>query len=223
MSARIESSDHLSDIAVRFPGATRVFHRHGLDFCCNGRISLQEACQANRVDTARVSAELEEVRAQQSTEARVTEAPLAELIQHILDRFHAAHREDVPRLVAMAQKVEEVHAGKPDCPVGLGDHLARMAEELEMHMQKEEQVLFPLILAGRGQMAAMPISIMEEEHQDHGKNLGRMRELARGFVPPEDACTTWRALYVDLAGLERQLMEHIHLENNVVFPRSLQG
>ena len=90
-------------------------------------------------------------------------------------------------------------------------------------MQKEEQVLFPMILSGRGAMAAMPVSVMEEEHRDHGKNLERTRALTNDFIAPESACNTWRALYLGLAELERDLMEHIHLENNVLFPRALQG
>ncbi|MGK0220248.1 MAG: regulator of cell morphogenesis and NO signaling, partial [Planctomycetota bacterium] len=153
----------------------------------------------------------------------VSEKPLPDFVQYILDNFHAAHREELPRLTAMARKVEQVHGEKPDCPRGLGEFLERLTEELEMHMQKEEQMLFPMILAGRGRMVAMPISVMEEEHQDHGKNLERMRELAANFEPPEGACNTWRALYLGLAQLERDLMEHIHLENNALFPRALKG
>ena len=145
------------------------------------------------------------------------------LIDHILTRFHEDHRAEVPRLLAMARKVEEVHGDKPACPTGLAAHLEHMNEELELHMQKEEEVLFPLLRAGRGRMAQMPIHVMEEEHEEHARNLARMRELAHGFVPPDEACNTWRALYLGLEELERDVMEHVHLENNVLFPRALTG
>ena len=219
----IEPSATLADLAVRHAGASRVFYRHGLDFCCNGRVRLDEACSKAGLDTAQVLDELQQALAEAPDQARATELPLPELVQHILDQYHAAHREEVPRLIAMARKVEEVHSEKPSCPKGLAKHLEHIGSELELHMQKEEQVLFPMILSGGGRMASMPISVMEEEHRDHGQNLERMRALAHDFVPPEDACNTWRALYLGLADLEQQVMEHIHLENNALFPRTLQA
>lgn len=219
----IQPSSTLADLAVRYAGASRAFYRRGLDFCCHGQVRLDEACRERGLDAEQLVAEIREAHAAAPSGTLVTEAPLPELIQHILDRFHTPHREEVPRLLAMARKVEQVHAEKPDCPHGLADHLAHMAEELEEHMQKEEQVLFPLLLSGRGRMAGMPISVMEAEHRDHGKNLERLRSLAHDFVAPEEACNTWRALYLGLAELEQELMEHIHLENNALFPRALNG
>ena len=94
---------------------------------------------------------------------------------------------------------------------------------LQMHMQKEEQILFPMLRSGRGGMAAMPIQVMEEEHRDVGHDLARTRELTNQFTPPEEACNTWRALFLGLQEFERDLMEHIHLENNVLFPKALVG
>jgi len=149
--------------------------------------------------------------------------PLGEVIDHVLERFHEPHRRELPRLLAMARKVEEVHAEKPACPRGLAAHLERMAEDMELHMQKEEQVLFPLLRSGRGRMASMPIQVLEQEHRDHGENLERLRELTDGYTPPPEACETWSALYLGLAELERDLMEHIHIENNILFPRALRG
>ena len=116
-----------------------------------------------------------------------------------------------------------MHADKADRPRGLAEHLARLADELEQHMQKEEQVLFPLIRAGRGAIAATPVQVLEHEHKDHALNLAHTRALAHDFVPPESACNTWRALYLGLEQLERDLMQHIHLENNVLFPRALRS
>ena len=219
----IHSDRLLADLAVEHPAASRVFHRHGLDFCCHGQVPLEQACADRRLDVGALIAELN-AEVSLDTDFRAWDrAPLGELIEHLLTRFHASHREELTRLHAAALKVEAVHALKPACPRGLAAHLARMTEELEDHMQKEEQILFPLIRGGRGALAAMPVQVLESEHRDHALNLRRMRELAHDFVAPDEACGTWRALYLGLAALERDLMQHIHLENNVLFPRALRS
>lgn len=213
----------LADLAATRATASRVFYRHGLDFCCHGRVALAEAASKRGLDVKELIAELEAEEAKGGGGPTFEDRPLPELIEHLLERYHAEHREELPRLVAHAEKVEKVHADKAACPRGLAQHLATMLEELEDHMQKEEQVLFPMILAGRGRMASMPVQVLELEHQDHARNLQKMRALAHDFVPPPEACGTWIALYLGLAALERDLMEHIHLENNVLFPRALRG
>lgn len=213
----------VGDLASTHPGASRVFHRHGLDFCCGGAVTLEDACAAAHLDVERVIDEIGAEDARGGDLQPWGERPLGELIDHVLERYHAGHRAEVPRLLEMARKVERVHAGKASCPRGLADHLARMEEELELHMQKEEHVLFPLVRQGHGRAAAMPIHVMEEEHQDHGRNLERLGELTGDFRPPAEACGTWRALYLGLAELRRELMDHIHLENHVLFPRALRG
>jgi regulator of cell morphogenesis and NO signaling len=215
-------SDSLARLATSRAGASRVFMRHGLDFCCKGEVSLAEACLQRGLSDAQV---LEEIRREALPDEEVVawdERPLTEIVDHVLTRFHEPHRAELPRLLEMARKVERVHAGKPTCPTELAAHLELMAEELELHMQKEEQVLFPMFLAGRGPMAAVPVQVMELEHKDHGENLARMRRLAQEFQPPSEACGTWRALYLGLAELESELMHHIHLENHVLFPLALR-
>jgi len=216
--------DHtLAHLSVTRAGASRIFYRHGLDFCCHGQISLRDACAAEQLEVETLIAEIEaEERTAESFE-RWDELPLDALIDHLLARFHEPHRAELPRLFEMATKVEAVHGEKASCPKGLAQHLQKLADELELHMQKEEQVLFPLIRAGRGRMAVMPVQVLEQEHRDHGENLARLRELAHDFVPPEEACGTWRALYLGLAELESELMQHIHLENNALFPRALRS
>jgi regulator of cell morphogenesis and NO signaling len=223
IAAPLLASSTLADLATSRPGAARVFHRHGLDFCCHGRISLERACAERALDLESL---LGELRAQESREPDFRawdEAPLAELIDHVLSRFHARHREQLPFLAGAARKVEAVHGEKPSCPRGLAAALAETSEELEDHMQKEEQVLFPLILSGRGALAAMPVQVLEQEHRDHALRLERLRALAHGYVAPPEACGTWRALYLGLEDLESDLHQHIHLENNVLFPRALRS
>jgi regulator of cell morphogenesis and NO signaling len=217
----IDPTETLADLAIRLPGASRVFHRHRLDFCCGGRRSLAEACVARGLEPGALVAELTREVARPA-DVDWSRRPLGELVDHIVTRFHEPLRAEVPELIAMARKVERVHAEKPDVPRGLADHLADVFEELELHMMKEEQVLFPMVRAGHGAHAAAPVSVMEREHDEHAVALRRTRELTGDLVAPPHACTTWRALYLRLDALERELMEHIHLENNVLFPRALE-
>lgn len=211
----------LASIATRYAGASRVFQRHQLDFCCRGHETVATACAARSLDATALLAELDsELRP--TTEGEDWEArPVVELIDHLETRYHARHREELPRLLAMAQKVESVHAERATCPHGLADHLRACVEDLDRHMQKEEQILFPMLRAGHGGHAAGPIQVMEQEHQEHGANLRRLRQLAHDFAAPLGACATWRALYLGLEEFERELMQHIHLENHVLFPRVL--
>lgn len=213
----------LAELATQRSGAALVFHRLGLDFCCHGQRSLAEACEQRGLDVARIERELVQAERDAAPEVRWDERPLDALVEHVLTRYHAAHRAELPRLVDLARKVERVHAARASAPHGLAAFLEELARSLEEHMQKEELVLFPLILDGRGRMAAMPVQAMEREHEDHGRNLERLRALTGGYRAPDEACTTWRALYLGLAELERQLLQHIHLENNVLFPRALRS
>jgi regulator of cell morphogenesis and NO signaling len=219
----IHADQTVAELASTRSGASRVFHRHGLDFCCGGHVSLADACTPAGLDVDALIAEIQAEATKPGSFERWDEHPLPDVIDHILTRFHEPHREELPRLLAMARKVEDVHGAKPTCPKGLADHLQRMHAELEEHMQKEEQILFPMLRAGRGRMAAMPVGVMEEEHRDHGKNLERLRELTNGYTPPAEACGTWTALYLGLAEFEREIMEHIHTENNILFPRALRS
>ncbi|MBE0565844.1 MAG: iron-sulfur cluster repair protein YtfE [Krumholzibacteria bacterium] len=213
----------LADLAVTHPTASKVFHRRGLDYCCGGRRPLAEACAAAGLDPAEI---LQEIHAAEAAEPRGESVawqarPLPELIDFIVGHYHARLREELPELVALAEKVEQSHAGKDTCPCGLADLLRQVHAAVLDHLAKEEQILFPLILAGAGRRTAPPIQVMEHEHRDHGENLARIRELTADLTAPDEACPTWRALYLRLDAFESELMEHIHLENNVLFPRAL--
>jgi regulator of cell morphogenesis and NO signaling len=217
----IQTSQPLSRIALTYPAASRVFHRHGLDYCCGGARPLAEACRKAGLDADAIAREIEAEETHATDAVRWDERPLPELVDHILARYHAPLREELGRLLAMAEKVERVHHEKPHAPHGLAKHLRQVVDAVEDHLQKEEQILFPAIQAGHGQSLSMPVHVMEQEHDDHGASLRRTRALTRDLTPPQDACTTWRALYLGLEELERELMDHIHLENNVLFPRAL--
>ncbi|MDO9623079.1 MAG: iron-sulfur cluster repair protein YtfE [Pseudomonas sp.] len=215
---RITFLDHtLASLACEIPGATRVFHAFNLDFCCGGHQSLREAAALRGIEPEEVAAELDSLQARGGTQLDWRSEPSARLIEHILKRYHARHREQLPELIRLACRVEQVHGGRADCPHGLTDLLRDMQQELESHMLKEEQILFPMLLSGYARQASAPISVMRFEHDHHGLALGQMEALTHGITPPQDACNTWRALYRGLNELHDDLMQHIHLENNVLF------
>lgn len=213
--------DTLGDLACNIPGATRVFHEFHLDFCCGGRKSLRQAAAESGIDTAQVQARLLALDPQAEPEEQWRDAAPAHLIDHLLLRYHAIHRQQLPELIRLAARVEQVHGNRAECPAGLTELLLDMQQELECHMQKEEQVLFPMILRGGGPMTGGPISVMRFEHDQHGDALARLEALTDGIRAPRGACNTWQALYRGLNELRVDLMQHIHLENNLLFPRAL--
>jgi len=145
--------------------------------------------------------------------------PLGAVVEFILTRFHEPLRRDLPDLVERARQVEA--SPSEQRPVGLASHLEQVRLAVESHLTKEEKILFPLIAAGRGEHALMPIRVMMAEHEDHAQNLRRTRELTDDFTVPSGASALWRDLYRDLERLEADLDEHIDLENNVLFTRAL--
>lgn len=212
----------VGEIAAALPGATAVFRRHRIDFCCGGHVSLAEACARRSADAEAVARELEAL-ASPRDGSDWRSRPLPELVDHILADFHEKHRRDLPELIRLASRVEHVHADHPACPHGLAAALRETLAELEMHMRKEEQILFPMIVRGMGSMADGPVSVMRHEHDEHGERLRRLETLAHGCVPPPGACNTWQAAYAGVRALVDDVMEHIHLENNILFPRALAG
>lgn len=217
----IEPNNTLADVALRYPSASRIFRQYKLDFCCGGKRSVADACSARGIDADAILQAIETSETKPSIDWRTQ--PVAAVIEHILVNFHEAHRREFPDLIALARKVERVHADKETVPAGLADHLVNMQQALDLHMQKEEVVLFPAIARGQGRFLAGPTQQMELEHEEHAQNLQRMRELAGNFVPPPEACTSWRALLLRCEQLEADVMAHVHLENHVLFPRALQG
>lgn len=147
------------------------------------------------------------------------DTPTDQLIDHILGNYHQRHREQLPELISLARRVEQVHGSHPECPHGLADHLAEMKQTLESHMLKEEQILFPMLLRGEHGAARGPISVMRFEHEQHDEGLDRLRALTNGMQPPAHSCNTWRTLYQGLELLCQELTQHIQLENEVLFTR----
>lgn len=228
---------HVATLATRHPGTLRVFQRHGIDFCCGGKRPLAEACAEHGLELSALQEELTRAMTPDADDGRDwSRAPLRELVAHIVQRYHERLREDLPRLGAMAEKVLSVHGDKhPDVLPDLAATFRRLQEEMEAHTLKEEMVLFPHIR--RMERSAedgtpmpqaafdsvdSPIAMMEAEHTEVAHALAHLRDLTGGFEPPKGACTTFRGLYHGLAELEADTHRHIHLENNVLFPRSLE-
>ena len=212
----LSADQSIGQLAVALPGATAVFRRLKLDFCCGGHLSLAEAAQAKGLVPDNVLAELTAL--QRPDTAPAATAP-GDLIDHIISRYHDVHRAQLPELIRMAHRVETVHRSKPGVPAGLGEFLETMQQELTQHMHKEEAILFPMLKAGGNPFVVHPIGMMRAEHVDHGAALDQLNALTNDANPPAGACNTWRALYTGVAQLRDDLIDHIHLENNVLFPQ----
>ncbi|MDR2851648.1 MAG: iron-sulfur cluster repair protein YtfE [Burkholderiaceae bacterium] len=214
----------LGQIARQLAGATAVFREYGLDFCCNGSHSLREAAHGAGLDAQAIVPRLRAL--QSMTESGQQDwaaaAPKA-LIAHILHRYHGVHRQQFPELIRLARRVEQVHGAHAQCPAGLSEHLCAMQQALESHMQKEEMILFPLLERGAGAMASAPIRVMRMEHDEHSQSLRHLAELTNDMTLPSAACVTWNALYTGLRTMREDLMQHIHLENNILFENAQNG
>lgn len=215
-SSLANADQSLGTLAVQIPGATAVFRKLKLDFCCGGQQSLQDACVEKGIDTSHVVASLQALAHTQELPATPN---ASELVDHILTRFHEVHRQQLPELIRMARRVEAVHRDHPQVPLGLADHLEAMEGELLEHMAKEEQILFPMLKAGGNPMVVHPIGMMRHEHVSHGAQLEKLAQLTSQHQPPSGACNTWQALYAGTARLTEDLIEHIHTENNLLFPQ----
>lgn len=214
----------VGELVAERPGRSRVFQAFRLDFCCQGGRTLREACAVHGIALDSV---LEQIEAEQAgaqpPAANPAELPPAELAGYIVATHHAFLRRELPRLLTMARRVARVHGGHTPSLVELFEVLLGLEAELDSHLLKEEQVLFPAI--ARLEQGAVtpgvvdgPIACMTREHEAVGRALDRLRELSAGYQPPAEACNTYRALFAGLADLEADLQRHIHLENSVLFP-----
>jgi regulator of cell morphogenesis and NO signaling len=221
----ITADSTVGTVAAEHPLATRVFARRGIDFCCAGGLDLGTACDAKGVDVATFIDELEqEIAGRDETVERWDDKPLDVLIDHILDVYHVPLKEELPRLEEMMRKVHRVHGSKDQARFdALLQTVLAIKADIDDHLPKEEEILFPMIKAGQGGMAMAPMQVMEMEHETLGGMLRKVRDLTDEYTVPEGACNTWRALWVGLEDLERSLHEHIHLENNILHPRARES
>jgi len=225
----------VGEIAAEIPASVRVFEKYGIDYCCGGGRPLAQACREQGIPVDSLVAELETARLQGASAARDwNAAPLSELIDHILNTHHEYLRAELPALEARLTRVIEVHGQKyPESLLPLRQTYLALQEELYGHMHKEESILFPVIremeaAAARGGRSfpapfgsvENPIRVMRHEHDNAASALKQMRSLTSGYALPVDACATYQALFQGLQEFEADLHQHIHLENNILFPRA---
>jgi regulator of cell morphogenesis and NO signaling len=222
----------VGQFAAEFPASVRVFEKHGIDFCCGGQIPLSDACARKGLDPAAVLGEIDQ--AIQTPAEDPTDwlaAPLPALIDHILDTHHAFMKAQLPRVAALLAKVLAAHGDRHgEMLRGVTSVYGGMKAELDGHLAKEEMVLFPMVRSlssgapsGSFHCGSVrnPIRVMCTEHDSAGEALVQLRRLTDNYTPPGDACNTFRAVYFDLQEMERDLHRHIHLENNILFPRAI--
>ncbi len=214
----------VGELVAERPGRSRVFQAFNIDFCCQGGRTLRQACERKGVACDTVVEQLEAELSDKSAPAQnPAELPPRELAAYIVETHHGFLRRELPRLHAMSERVAHVHGGHTPSLVELFHVFTWLEAELTSHMMKEEQVLFPAIVAlsqggpSPGPLNG-PIACMIHEHEEVGAALARLSELSHGFQPPADACNTYRALFAGLHDLEEDVHRHIHLENAVLFP-----
>ena len=231
------STTTVGGVAVKVPGGAQILENLGIDYCCGGERSLADACLAAGVPVRDVLSSLE--KAEQSTRASSkffdwSSASLSQLVAYIIDKHHAFTRKELERLEPVVVRVRSAHVQNHPELLSIQELFGDLKDELLPHMQKEELVLFPYVneidkaVTEGGVLrwppfgrVLNPISIMLAEHDKAGDTFRKMRELSSNFFVPADGCASYRELYAALEALEADLHLHIHLENNLLFPRAI--
>jgi regulator of cell morphogenesis and NO signaling len=224
----VTANEIVSEIVAANPSSARVFEKYGIDFCCGGNRPLADVCSEKGINVDAFSRELSDMD-EPARERDWREAPLAELIDHIVGRHHLYLRAEMPEIERKLRKVIEAHGDRHGAMLSaLRQVFAALTAEISEHMMKEEHILFHMIrrmettssLAMPPGAINHPIRVMEHEHASAGQALAELRRLTGGYQPPQDACNTFRVLHHQLEELEGDLHTHIHLENNILFPRA---
>ena len=223
----IDGGSTVAALVLEQPARARVFERLGIDYCCGGNVPLAEACRSAGVDADEVIASLEAERSAADTEPDWTTEPIEALVAHILDAHHAYLKAELPPLAALVDKVARAHGDTHPELHDVQRTFAAINMELRSHMPKEEVILFPACLAlAAGETTGVdlggPIAVMIHEHAEVGEDLARLRSLTGGYAVPDDACNSYRSMLDRLATLEADTHQHIHEENNILFPRTLR-
>lgn len=223
--------DTVGAIVRDHPSLSRLFEKSKIDYCCGGQKTLAEACEYRGIDPHLFLSELEDsVATETIPEVNLAELSLTEIVDHIERIHHAYLHTELPRLEKMVAKVAAVHGEKEPRLAQIKDIFLALSTELTPHLMKEEQVLFPMIrqLESSDRLPefhcgslANPVHQLESEHDEAGVALAQLRQLTDDYSPPEWACNTYRAMLDALLIFEQDLHQHIHKENNVLFPRSM--
>lgn len=209
-------SQPVGNVAADLPGATSVFRRFGLDFCCQGHVLLGDAIARRGLEADEVIGALHALDPHAKTKApRETAA----LIHYIQTRYHDQHRRQITELVTLSQKVEITHVNHPQVPAGLALTLQQFQTDLEALMQEQEAVHFPALQQKSPEQLALTLRVMRHDHNEYAFFLDQVIRITDNCTLPADACRSWQALYAGVEQFKEDLMEHIHLENNILFPR----
>ena len=225
----------LGDIVSGDYRAAAVLQKHGIDFCCGGKRTIEAACRAKQIDASEVLVEIErECAAADDAAPQYSTWEPSALVAHIISKHHAYVTKALPAITAYTRKLAAVHGVNHPELLQVDRLFAGVADEMTSHMMKEEQILFPFIIelqqaAERGSPApampfgtvANPIHMMEDEHESAGAAMAQIRELTANYSVPDDGCTTYRVGLQELEAFERDLHAHVHLENNILFPKAL--
>jgi regulator of cell morphogenesis and NO signaling len=232
----LSSTQTVRQLATEIPNATRVFEKLGIDYCCGGGKSLEAACAQVKVPVTEVLRTLEQgsIPGEAAATPDFSQASLSELVSYIVSRHHGYVKQEIPRLEKLLSKVVSVHGRNHVELVAIQRVFAALAAELTSHMMKEEMVLFPYVTqmeqalesgkrAPRAPFGTVgnPVHMMEMEHEDAGNALKELRSLTSDYTPPPDACFSYNTLFAALKEFETDLHQHIHLENNILFPRAV--
>ena len=220
----------VGELAATIPGAIRVFEKYGIDYCCRGGTAVPDACRAAGITVGELEAELTSSAVAPEEGLDWTKRSLTDLHAYLVARFHVHGREELETINMLATKVAGVHGQRHPETIRVAALAIALQEDMLPHMIKEEMVLFPYVEAlENGDEPAScfgtvenPIRVMLREHESVGELLRDLRVTTGGFTPPEDACFSYGELYRRLTAFERETHEHIHLENNVYFPKALQ-
>jgi regulator of cell morphogenesis and NO signaling len=229
------ANSKVGQIVVEDYRTAEVFKKFGIDFCCGGKKLLSKACTEKEINLQDVETALEAatVLSTQPSNDEFSQWPLDKLADYIVNRHHTYVRESTPILLEFTAKIARVHGdGHPEL-LEIQELFTAIAEELQLHMQKEEHVLFPfvknLVEAKENNMAlsgvpsiANPIGVMENDHEVVGKLMERIKTLSNNYVFPENACNSYRFTFAKLQEFENDLHQHIHLENNILFVKAQQ-
>jgi regulator of cell morphogenesis and NO signaling len=219
----LDHSATVARIVTEYAVAARVFQKYGIDYCCHGNVTVAEACLDARLDPEALFTELEAALA--VGDARPEEDPralsTATLIARIIDRHHGYLRRALPYIAPIMEKVAKVHGPRDANLQHLAGAFRALAANLGPHLEEEEQILFPLLMAERPdpQLVKQDLGRMHEDHLAVGELLARIRKLTGAFTTPEWGCNTYRVLMAELDGLEADILRHVHLENHVLAPR----
>ncbi len=227
MNTQTLSQKPVGEIVAEDYRTAQVLRSYGLDFCCGGGRTLEKACSSKKIEMEQVITEIEALNLVDNTEDNYNEWSLDFLTDYIVNNHHSYVRKMLPEISFYAEKVARVHGERDPELYDILQNVNLLRSEMLGHLQKEEQELFPQIKdlvtqKKTGSVKSAIVEVLEEEHDKAGEMMANIEELTNGFNPPSNACASYRVLFQNLKGFQQDLHKHVHLENNILFPKALK-